>query len=251
MPGPQQETVGKVALVTGAARRIGAAIARSLHEHGWNIVLHYRASATEAQDLCEQLNRTRPDSARAAAADLRDVAQLHALAQQASSAWGRLDALINNASAFYPTPIPSATPEQWDELLESNLKGPFFLSQATLPALEQTSGSIVNIVDVHAERPLRDHSIYSISKAGLAMMTRALARELGPRIRVNGVSPGAILWPERGLDDDMRASILARTALKRPGEPADIARAVLFLLCDAPYVTGQIIAVDGGRSLHS
>jgi pteridine reductase len=246
-----QQMIGKVALVTGAARRIGACIARSLHEQGWNVVLHHRASASEAQALCEQLNGIRPDSARTAAADLRDVMQVRDLARQAAAAWGRLDALINNASAFYPTPVASATPEQWDELLDSNLKGPFFLSQATLPALEQTGGCIVNIVDVHAERPLRDYSVYSISKAGIAMMTRALARDLGPRIRVNGVSPGAILWPERDMDESTRESILARTALKRPGEPADIARAVLFLLRDAPYVTGQIIAVDGGRSLHS
>ncbi|MDX9741351.1 MAG: pteridine reductase [Gammaproteobacteria bacterium] len=250
MPGTQQQTVGKVALITGAARRIGASVARALHERGWNVILHHRSSAAEARALCEQLNRTRPDSARTAAADLRDITQLRELAQQASSAWGRLDALINNASAFYPTQVSTTTPEQWDELLDSNLKGPYFLSQATLPLLERAGGSIVNIVDVHAERPLREHSVYSISKAGLAMMTRALARELGPRIRVNGVSPGAILWPERGMDDDKRESILARTALKRPGEPADIARAVLFLL-DAPYVTGQIIAVDGGRSLYS
>jgi pteridine reductase len=244
------ETAGRVALITGAARRIGASIARMLHERGWNVVLHHRSSAAEAQTLCAQLNTIRPDSAHTAAADLRNVAQIRELARDASSAWGRLDALINNASAFYPTPVAAVTMEQWDDLLDSNLKGPFFLAQACLPALEQTGGSIVNIVDIHGDRPLRDYSVYSISKAGLAMMTKALARELGPRIRVNGVSPGAILWPEHDMNEEKRASILARTALKRPGEPADIARAVLFLLSDAPYVTGQIMAVDGGRSLY-
>jgi pteridine reductase len=250
MPDTEHETTGRVALITGAARRIGAEIARTLHDHGWNVVLHYRASAAEAEALCARLNAARPDSARTAAADLRDGARLPGLVRQAASAWGRLDALINNASAFYPTPVVETTTAQWDDLIDSNLKAPYFLSQAAVPALEESGGCIVNIVDVHAERPLRAHPVYSVSKAGLAMMTRALARDLGPRIRVNGVSPGAILWPEQGVDEAMQATILARTALKRPGTPEDIARTVLFLLQDAPYITGQIIAVDGGRSLH-
>lgn len=246
----EHETTDRVALITGAARRIGAEIARSLHDHGWKVVLHYRSSGAEAEALCARLNAARPDSARTVVAELRDISRLAGLVHEAVSAWGRLDALINNASAFYPTPIVETTPAQWDDLIGSNLTAPYFLSQAAVPSLEASGGCIVNIVDVHAERPLREYPVYSISKAGLAMMTRALARDLGPRIRVNGVSPGAILWPEHGVDEDMQAAILARTALKRPGAPDDIARTVLFLLRDAPYITGQIIAVDGGRSLY-
>lgn len=246
----EHEATGRVALITGAARRIGAGISRTLHDRGWNVVLHYRASGAEADALCARLNAARPDSARTVAADLRDISRFSGLVHEAVSAWGRLDALINNASAFYPTPVAETTPAQWDDLIDSNLKAPYFLSQAAQPSLEASGGCIVNIVDVHAERPLRAYPVYSVSKAGLAMMTRALARDLGPRIRVNGVSPGAILWPEHGIDEDMQATILARTALKRPGTPEDIARTVLFLLQDAPYITGQIIAVDGGRSLY-
>lgn len=250
MKGGSSELRGKVALVTGAGRRIGAAIARRLHGEGMNVVLHYRSSAADAGALRDELEAVRADSADLAEADLLDVAAIDALARAAAKRWGRLDALVNNASAFYPTPVGTITEAQWDDLVGSNLKAPVFLSQAVAPALAAHGGSIVNIVDIHAERPLSDHPVYSITKAGLLMATRALARELAPEIRVNGVSPGAILWPEDGLDEAGRERIIGRIALKRQGEPGDIARAVLFLLRDAPYVTGQVIAVDGGRSLH-
>lgn len=241
---------GKVALITGAGRRIGAAIARRLHGAGMNVVLHYRASAADAASLCKELNAARADTAATSEADLLDLAAIDALAREAAGRWGRLDALVNNASAFYPTPVGTITEAQWGDLIGSNLKAPVFLSQAVVPALTATGGSIVNIVDIHGERPLKDHPVYSITKAGLAMATRALARELGPAVRVNGVSPGAILWPAAGIDAAGQARIVDRIPLKRQGEPDDIARAVHFLLRDAPYVTGQIIAVDGGRSLH-
>ncbi|MDR2878223.1 MAG: pteridine reductase [Chromatiales bacterium] len=242
---------GKVALITGAARRIGAQIARTLHDAGMHVALHYRHSAGPVHALCRELNAQRADSSFAIAAELCDSAALPALLRAAEQRWGRLDALINNASAFYPTPIGSVTEAQWSDLIDANLKAPFFLSQLAAPALSSCKGCIVNITDIHGERPLRDHSVYSISKAGLAMMTRALARELAPEIRVNGIAPGAIMWPESEMDEATRADILSRIALKRQGSPVDIARAVLFLLRDAPYVTGQIIAIDGGRSLSN
>lgn len=241
---------GKVALITGAGRRIGAQIARALHGAGMNVALHYRRSAAPVHALCRELNTLRADSSVAIAAELCDAAALPALVSTAEQRWERLDALVNNASAFYPTPIGSVTEMQWNDLIDANLKAPFFLSQLAAPALAACQGCIVNITDIHGDRPLKHYSVYSISKAGLAMTTRALARELAPEVRVNGVAPGAILWPEAETDEAARAEILARTALKRQGSPEDIARAVLFLLRDAPYVTGQIIAVDGGRSLH-
>lgn len=241
---------GKVALITGAARRIGAAIARMLHGQGMNVALHYRASAAEVRRLRDELDAARPGSAVIVQGELLESARLTGLAQEAAQAWGRLDALVNNASAFFPTPVGAVDDARWDALIGCNLKAPFFLAQAAAPALAARQGCIVNITDIHGERPLKGYSVYSISKAGLVMMTRALARELGPAVRVNGVAPGAILWPEDGIDEAAKSAILAGTALKRQGEPEDIARAVLFLLRDAPYVTGQIIAVDGGRSLH-
>lgn len=250
MTDPSSALQGKVALITGAARRIGTAVARTLHAQGMNVALHYRASGDEARRLRDELEAVRAGSAVIVQAELRETARLTELVQEAAQAWGRLDALINNASAFFPTPVGAVDEAQWDELIGSNLKAPFFLAQAAAPLLGAQRGCIVNITDIHGERPLRGYSVYSISKAGLVMMTRALARELGPDVRVNGVAPGAILWPEHGTDENAQADILARTALKRQGEPEDIARAVLFLLRDAPYVTGQIIAVDGGRSLH-
>ncbi len=241
---------GKTALITGAARRIGAVIARLLHDSGMNVVLHYRHSSAEAVRLRDELNARRGHSALAVRADLLDTSALDAVIGEAHAAWGRLDALINNASAFFPTPCGTVSEAQWHELIDCNLKAPFFLSQAAAPLLAASRGCIVNITDIHGERPLKAHSVYSISKAGLAMMTQALARELGPDVRVNGIAPGAILWPENDIGEAAQTDIVSRTALKRAGEPADIARAVLFLLRDAPYVTGQIIAVDGGRSLQ-
>jgi len=243
---------GRWALVTGAAKRIGAVIARTLHAAGANVAIHYNRSATEAEQLAAELLRRRAKSAFTVGADMRDIAAVERMAAQVlEGTGGRLDVLVNNASNFYPTPIGTITLEQWDDLFGSNLKAPLFLSQALVPALRAARGVIVNIVDVHSQRPLRDHPVYGPAKAGLAMLTRSLAKDLGPDVRVNGVSPGAILWPDegQGMSDSLRAAIIKQTALKRAGEPEDIAAAVLFLVRDAPYVTGQIIAVDGGRSV--
>ena len=241
---------GRWALVTGAAKRIGAVIARTLHAAGANVAIHYNRSAAEADELAAELNRARATSAFTIGADMRDIAAVERMAAQVLERTGkRLDVLVNNASNFYPTPIGTITLEQWDDLFGSNLKAPLFLSQALVPALRAAHGVIVNIVDVHSQRPLRDHPVYGPAKAGLAMLTRSLAKDLGPDVRVNGVSPGAILWPDEGMSDGLRAAIIKQTALKRAGTPEDIAAAVLFLVRDAPYVTGQIIAVDGGRSV--
>jgi pteridine reductase len=241
---------GRWALVTGAAKRIGAVIASTLHEAGANVAIHYNRSATDAEQLAAQLNGRRASSAFTVPADMRDIAAVERMAAQVlGRTGGKLDVLVNNASNFYPTPIGSVTLEQWDDLFGSNLKAPLFLSQAVLPALRAARGVIVNIVDVHAQRPLRDHPVYGPAKAGLAMLTRSLAKDLGPDVRVNGVSPGAILWPDEGMSDGLRAAIIKQTALKRSGTPEDIAATVLFLVRDAPYITGQIIAVDGGRSV--
>jgi pteridine reductase len=240
---------GRWALVTGAAKRIGAVIASTLHAAGANVAIHYHRSAAEAEQLAGELNVRRANSAFTVSADVRDIAALEQMAKAVLRRTGRLDVLINNASNFYPTPLGTVTDEQWHDLVGSNLKAPLFLSQAVLPALRTARGVIVNIVDVHSQRPLRDHPVYGAAKAGLAMLTRSLAKDLGPHIRVNGVSPGAILWPDEGMSDELRTAIIRQTALKRSGEPQDIAAAVLFLVRDAPYVTGQIIAVDGGRSV--
>jgi pteridine reductase len=240
---------GRWALVTGAARRIGAVLASTLHEAGANVVIHYHHSAADAEKLAADLNARRAGSAFTASADVREVAELERMAKQVLERTGRLDVLVNNASNFYPTPLGTVTEEHWYDLMGSNLKAPLFLSQAVLPALRATRGVIINIVDVHAQRPLRDHVVYGAAKAGLAMLTRSLAKDLGPHVRVNGVSPGAIMWPEEGMSDQLRAAIIRQTALKRSGTPEDIAAAVLFLVRDAPYVTGQILAVDGGRSV--
>jgi pteridine reductase len=241
---------GQWALVTGAAKRIGAVIARTLHDAGANVAIHYLNSSQAADELAAELNAERPGSAFTAGADIRDVAALEQMAKHVlEHTGGRLDVLVNNASTFYPTRLGTITNEQWHDLIDSNLKAPLFLSQAMLPALRAARGVIVNIVDVHAQRPLRDHPVYGAAKAGVAMLTRSLAKDLGPDVRVNGVAPGAILWPDEGMSDGLRAAIIKQTALKRSGEPEDVAAAVLFLVRDAPYVTGQIIAVDGGRSV--
>lgn len=242
---------GKVVLITGAAHRIGAETARRLHAHGANIVVHYRSSRKPALVLQEELNGRRADSVVLIQSDLLEVGNLGALVREAQRAWGRLDVLINNASTFYPTPVGTVDEQQWDDLLGTNLKIPFFLSQAAAPFLARQHGCIINIVDIHAERPLKGHPVYSIAKAGLVMLTKALAGELGPEVRVNGIAPGAILWPERGMDDLTKQRIVSRTFLKRQGSPGDIAKAALFLIRDANYMTGQVLAVDGGRLLNS
>ncbi|NIW24251.1 MAG: pteridine reductase, partial [Gammaproteobacteria bacterium] len=230
---------GQWALVTGAAKRIGAAIARGLHAAGANVAIHYMRSADDAQTLVSELNGVRPDSAFAVQADLSDSSSVAPLMETVIAKTRRLDILVNNASSFYPTPLASITEAQWDELIGSNLKAPLFLCQAALPQLTETRGVIVNIVDVHAQRPLKNHPLYGIAKAGLAMLTRSLAKDLGPDIRVNGIAPGAILWPESGMPERIQENIIREIALKRPGEPQDIAAAVVFLVRDAPYVTGQ------------
>jgi len=240
---------GKVVLVTGAARRIGAAIATTLHQNGANVAVHYRDSSTDADALVDRLNGERPDSAAKFQADLNDTEALPSLVDSVVSWHGALDILVNNASSFYPTPPGEITEAHWDDLIGSNLKAPLFLSQAALPALREAKGVIINLIDVHAQRPLRNHTVYGSAKAGLAMLTRSLAKDLAPDVRVNGVSPGAILWPENGMNDVTKDTILEQIPLRRPGEPEDIAGCVLYLVRDATYITGQIIAVDGGRSI--
>ncbi len=239
----------KNVLITGAAKRIGAACARLLHSKGCNVFLHYRSSKEAAVLLCEELNQIRPDSAQAMQADLLDMNALESLARAASEAWGGIHVLVNNASAFYPTAVADVTEQQWDELLGGNLKAPFFLTKALSAELAKNKGCIVNIADIHAERGLMGFPVYSITKAGLVAMTKVLAKELGPGVRVNAVAPGAILWPESDLSEQAKAEIIQRVALKRAGDPQDIAKAVLFLIQDADYITGQIISVDGGRTL--
>lgn len=242
---------GRVALITGAAHRIGAEIARTLHAAGADIVLHYRRSEEAAQALRRELERARADSVMLLGADLGDCQAFPGLLAHVQAFRGRLDVLVNNASSFYPTPFGQVSDEQWDDLFASNLKGPFFLAQAAAPLLRATSGCIINLVDIHAERPHKDHPVYSIAKAGNAMMVKALARELGPSIRVNGIAPGIILWPEsQEVSQSQKADLLGRIALGRAGSAADIARALLFLACEADYITGQIITVDGGRTLQ-
>ncbi len=242
---------GKVVLITGGARRVGAATARRLHAAGANVLLHYRNAHGEAQALQAELHAVRPDSCGLVSADLLDVGGLPALVKNTLARFGRLDVLVNNASSFHPTPLGEITDEQWEDLIGTNLKAPLFLAQAAAPHLRKTNGCIVNVTDIHGERPLKNYVVYSVAKAGLIGLTRSLARELGPDVRVNGVSPGPVLWPEDGSFDEVaRQRIIAHTLLRRAGEPDDIARAVHFFVAEAPYVTGQILAVDGGRSVN-
>ena len=241
---------GKVILVTGGGRRVGAAICRRLHAAGANIGLHYRTSVQEALALQDELNALRPDSAAAFAADLLDLDEITALIRQVTERFGRLDALVNNASSFYATPLEGIGEQQWHDLLGTNLRAPLFLAQAAADELRHRHGCIVNIVDIHAERPMQGHLLYSVAKAGLVALTRGLAQEMAPQVRVNAVAPGVILWPEDWQDESQRRKIVAHTLLKREGQPDDIARTVAFLIQDAPYITGQVISVDGGRSIN-
>lgn len=238
----------KVALITGGAHRIGAAIARGLHAEGMRLVIHYHSSESEARALQAELHQKREKSVMLVRGDLGAGDKLaRNLVYETVEAFGRLDVLINNASQFYPTEFGQATEGQWDELIGVNLKAPFFLAQAAFPHLKKYNGSIINIADIYGDRPLATYPIYSIAKAGLIMLTKTLARELGPEVRTNAVAPGVILWPERGHDEMSKQRIISRTPLKRAGDPSDITRAVIFLIRDAGYITGQVIAVDGGR----
>ncbi len=249
-----ENTEAPVVLITGAAKRVGAEIARTLHGAGARLVLHYHTAAAEATALAVEFNARRTASAICVTADMREAAQLPALVDAALTRFGRLDALVNNASAFYPTPLGSIDEQAWHDLAGSNLKGPLFLAQAAAAQLAANRGAIVNITDIHAERPLRNYPLYCAAKAGLLGLTRALALELAPAVRVNAVAPGPIEWPVGDAAGDFdaaaRADIVARTLLQRQGSPADIARTVRFLLFDAPYITGQVINVDGGRSVY-
>lgn len=242
--------MNRVALITGAAKRVGAIIAAHLHAQGYSILIHYNSSLSEAESLANKLNNIRPDSADIRQADLNIMHEVEQLADSSLNKWGRIDLLINNASAFYPTPLSTSTQEQWDNLVNSNLRAPYFLSAALSQTLRQNNGCIINMIDIHAQRGLPGHPIYSIAKAGLEMMTKSLAKELGPEIRVNGVSPGAILWPDAGLSQAQQTAILDKTLLGKTGDAEDLAEAVYFL-ANADYITGQILAVDGGKSLYS
>jgi len=240
----------RYALVTGAARRIGACIAETLHQRGCDVFLHYHQSCDAVNELAEKLNTLRSESATIVQADLSEVDEINRLAGQVRAQTGRLDLLVNNASRFFPTVVGATSMEQWDELMGSNVRGPYFLTQALLPELTTAGGSVVNLLDVHAVRPMSEHAVYCMAKAGLQMMTLALARDLGPKIRVNGVAPGAILWPEQDSTSEDQQKILNKTVMGHAGMPEDVASAVAYLGLDAPYVTGQVLAVDGGRSLN-
>lgn len=246
----KSDLTDKVVLITGGAQRVGAMTARLLHAAGANILLHYRHSRQQALDLQTELHEIRKNSVVLVQADLLETEKLKGLVDKSLEQWGRLDILVNNASSFYPTPLGSVTEKHWDDLIGSNMKAPFFLSQLAAPYLEKQQGCIINIVDIHAQRPMEGHSVYNMAKAGLAMLVKTLAFELGPNIRVNGVAPGAIMWPSTNMDEVTKQRIVSRTYLKRKGSAQDIAKTVLFLVSNAGYITGQIIAVDGGRSLY-
>jgi pteridine reductase len=238
----------KVVLITGAGKRVGAVTAKALHAVGANVAIHYHRSAEAAEKLVESLNDERANSAIAIQADLADTEGLVALVEKAASHFNRLDVLINNASSFYPTPVGEIKQEDWQNLFDANAKAPLFLAQAAAPHLKKNGGCIINMVDVHAERPLQQHPVYCMAKAALAMMTKSLAKDLAPDVRVNGVAPGMIMWPDEGMPEKVQDSIIKRVALKRAGSPDNIAQTILFLLQN-DYITGQIIAVDGGRLL--
>jgi pteridine reductase len=237
-------------LVTGAAKRIGACIAETMHARGCDVFLHYHNSSEAVERLAEKLNGQRPGSASIVQADLGSNQEIRQLAEEVKSTTAQLDLLVNNASRFFPTSVGATTMQQWDDLMDSNLRGPYFLVQSLLPELSAAGGSVVNLVDIHAVKPMHNHAVYCMAKAGLQMMTLALAKDLGPEIRVNGVAPGAILWPEQEDSTEYQQKILSKVVMGRAGTPEDIASAVAYLGLDAPYVTGQILAVDGGRSLN-
>lgn len=239
----------KTVLITGAAQRVGAAIARHLHAAGMNTVIHYLNSRQSAEALAAELNQNRPGSAWAIGADLCDMTALPTLIDDTIACSGRLDVLINNASAFYPTPLGKLTESNWNELMDVNLKAPLFLAKHAIEELRARQGCIINLTDIYAERPLNDYSIYSASKAGLVMLTKALAKELAPDIRVNAVSPGAVLWPE-DMGSAAKQEILSHIPLGHRGDPDDVAKAVIFLIRDADYITGEVLTVDGGRTLY-
>ncbi|UPG89744.1 pteridine reductase [Luteibacter aegosomaticola] len=239
-----------VILVTGGARRVGAVICRRLHAAGCSIALHYRSSADDAEALAAELNAQRPDSVALFSGALEKPATPENLVGDVLAVFGRLNGLVNNASAFYPTPIGETTQAQWDDLFAANARAPFFLSQAAAPALRESKGAIVNIVDIYAERPLAGHTVYVMAKAALTMLTQSLAKELAPEVRVNAVAPGAILWPESGKPEEAADALIAKTPLARKGEPEDVAEAVRWLMLDAHYTTGQVVRVDGGRALN-
>jgi pteridine reductase len=246
---PSDRLRGRTVLITGGARRLGAHVARAVHAAGANLVIHCHHSRTEAERLAAELELVRAASTAVLSADLLDVAQLPPLVRASCERFGTLDVLINNASTFYPTPLGSIEPKQWDDLMGTNLRAPTFLAQAAAPALRRARGLLLNMVDIHGIRPLREHTVYSTAKAGLIMLTRSLARELAPEVRVNAIAPGPVLWPEAGIDQDRKEKILEQTPMQHAGSPDDIARAVLFFASDAPFITGQVLAVDGGRSI--
>jgi len=242
--------VTRCALITGGSKRIGAVTVRLLHEAGYNVIIHCRLSRLTADELAAELNAIRQDSAKVIQGDLNIETIYDSIIEQAFHCWHRLDVLVNNASSFYPTPVGSITMDDWNNLVNSNMKAPLFLAQAAAPHLKRSQGCIINMIDVHAQRPMKAHPVYCAAKAGLNMITMSLAKELGPEVRVNGVAPGAIMWPENDMPEHTKKLILERTTLKRPGEPIDIAKTILFLIRDADYITGQIIAVDGGRTIN-
>jgi pteridine reductase len=245
---PDNSLEGKVVLITGGAHRIGAAVARMLHAQGMKLVIHYHSSEKAARELQEALHKNRPESVMLVRGDLSNGERLvRNLVFETIESFGRIDVLINNASRFYPTPLGEATESQWDDIVGTNLKAPYFLSQAATPYLKKSGGCIINIADIYGDRPLIGYPVYSIAKAGVIMLTKSLARELGPEVRVNAIAPGVILWPESSLDEMSKQRIVSRTPLKRSGEPDDIARTALFLIRDAGFITGQVLAVDGGR----
>lgn len=246
---PDGDLTGRVALITGAAHRLGAATARRLHAAGADVAIHYHRSGTEAEALAEELEAQGSGRARAFGCALEETANLGPLVDSVAAALGGLDILVNNAARFYPTPVAEATEAQWDDLMATNLKAPFFLAQSAFDHLRDRGGCIVNLADVYAERPLAHHPVYSVSKAGMAMLTRALAKEMGPEVRVNAVAPGAALWPESGLSEQDRELLLRHTALGRPSGAGPVAEAVHFL-ATADYITGQILGIEGGRLLY-